>query len=393
MKKALHAFANWLGFSTFQRLIQKPARLLITLGILAVLISAWVHHARDRSIRPRSELAQGRSLAQETPPRETEKIRIAKSAVLTEAFALITPAVQELDRLLRRGDLCGFLDEWRTNQVDGQELATLLPSAGDSALRMDRALLSGDSKSFRSLASQSETAQFIQALNVGGVFPFSETESERSENTDQSFEILTNLMRAHPDNGAYAAYRAVIRAKRGDASSEIQKDLVDASEAPEFETHLRSLTRPLFEWALQSPAHYFAGITLLATLPIANYNQLLAVVRQEVNAGGDEFAARMERFGRTILRSQNATEDGREFVDWIAIEYQIGLHIARVGWSKNHPNEMLPSELQKTYRDLIKPEASREVWDPIFSPDWSCDPVRAGALLDYEIQRVRERRG
>ncbi len=365
----------------------KPVELLSALMLLVVAFT-WLLETGRPVLQTRTKMAASAPTGNRSASRATSSRSDVALQLVENENGRSKPAVQELDRLLRRGDLCRFLEEWRANEVTMRELSEVLPSDQNSVFRTVRALFK-NAKSVEMLALDSEMAQFIYALSVSGLFPL-----EESDHQDLSlgFELLSKLMREHPDNGAYPAYRAVVRKQRNETRIQIQKDLQLAALAPDFEMHLRSITRPLFEWGLQSPAHYFAGISILSALPIANYNRLLTVIRGEVEAADDAFADQMESLGRKIMQSQNAAPEYREFVDWIAIEYQIGLHIAQVGWKKNHPSEVLPVELRKTYRDFYKKDPSLDALESIFSPDWRCDPVRAEAVLDDEINRERERR-
>lgn len=205
-----------------------------------------------------------------------------------------------------------------------------------------------------------------------------------------AFKLLGQLIESSPNYGAFPYFRAMVRNKLRQPDEEIIADYTAAAEALHFDALVLPLSQEIYKWGIRDASHYYAATSGIAKLPIPDYYNAMQPLLKFIDNSDENFATHALALGERLMRQNANASSRREFVFWVALEYQVGHVIAKRAWQKLHPDDAPPAELTKTYKDFLDNDRFRKPWSEAFEAKSDCDPRKLGDLIDAETKSLAD---
>jgi hypothetical protein len=287
--------------------------------------------------------------------------------------------IQEIKALIEKDDICELIKTSALNELAQEEIASLL----DEKLSTPIALLT-DPDALLKKSDNDPTIHFLNAIYTGGLFYKSPIPKKLKLN--KSFKLLSELASSDPKNGSYLFFRAMIRSKLGQPSDMIQGDLIEMAEAQTFETPILNVSKEIHQWGLQTPSQFYLGTFAIGKVPTPDYLSISNLIREFLKQPDDHFRQLIFEWGQRVSRRHEIASTQREFVYWFALEYQIEISLSRYAWMLMHPDQQIPKELSKSYKDIRDNDPYRDQWQKALENTDHCDPSVLNDLIESQAR-------
>lgn len=256
----------------------------------------------------------------------------------------------DLDQILKRNDACEFIRRYVdiASFYTNEQLTKRLPEKEVEGINIKLLLKGGPQKSGQ------EIGTFFNALLHGGLL----VGAERPDvfDPEESIRLFEELRSQDPQNGIYSFYLSALR----ENDVEAIEDLKQAFAATKIQSHMTTISRGVLTLSKEDHAHFLLGTLINSTLPMPDYirpfKRALKLIKEN-----PELRPMSLEFGKLLMKEGNEKgPTGREFVDWLAIEYNIGQRFFKNVWDQKTP---LPAEYAKSYKQFFRVDENKEVWD------------------------------
>jgi hypothetical protein len=289
--------------------------------------------------------------------------------------------LREIKELLAKDEGCKLLQRKDLDDLDKSDLVQLL----DSKLTTATDLLSDPARlaDFSSI-QDGNARKFLYALYIGDLLDGAP--NKKALQLKKSYRLLSQLASDDSRNGIYLYFRAAIRSKLKQPSEKIKDDFIRMAEASGFESPLLNVSKEIHEWGLQNPSQFIISLQATRVLPDANYLLSMHLIKDLLNEPDDHFRELIFDWGQRVVRKNVEASAYKEFVHWFALEMQIGITLSRNAWMKTHPDQKIPKELTKSYKDYINNDPFKTKWSNTFTNREHCEGAAIHDLLDEQLR-------
>ncbi len=261
-------------------------------------------------------------------------------------------------KVFESGDVCAYrklghhLSREEADQVSELIFESLLGSAPAEVDTSAAArALATEEADWASAETAGEHFAFVQALGLSN--QLSGGRSLGEPDLHRALAMLESLRATDPGNGAYSYFRIGLLLKSGRQPHQLKSEFEELFRSPRFASQQENITRLIYERGLEGPLAFLIASSVRASLKTPDFSEVLQAIRELVPQEDDRFAEGALRFGRLVRDTQRSKTGGIEFVEWNAIEFQVGGAISKVAWSKLHPDETPPKDITEHYRDYL----------------------------------------
>jgi hypothetical protein len=292
-------------------------------------------------------------------------------------------------RSKRLEDACTITAQKLVSSESSDALASIL--AGKEDPELVDFLSNACSMQPQLLQETSREARFFNALLLGRLIdPMYQLFDYR-----KSFDLLTELYREDPKNGAYPYFRAAVRQRQGELVELIRKDLVAALSAPVFDAMYLEQTRKIHRLSIKSPSYFLVGRELISRIKLPDFIPTFRLFEQALAQGKDPAFDRLVlTFGERLMKPAIDAKGAWEMVRWSALEYSLGRKLGYQAWQALHPKEEPPAQFQKSASDIAEEDPQRKLWTEAFEQivessqrPGVCDDSKLATLLISEMGR------
>ncbi|MFL5812342.1 MAG: hypothetical protein ACJ763_02095 [Bdellovibrionia bacterium] len=347
--------------------------------------SAW-----QRWIAPPQPISRSIAAPKTTPPSanatsssEILKLEGEKEIETERSYLKSEKAIrlQEIKELLSKDEACQLLQRNELYDLDKEDLVQLLDGKLTTAadLLIDPSRLANYSP-----ARDMNARKFLYALYIGDLLDG--VPKPKALQLKKSYRLLSQLTSDDPKNGIYLYFRAAVRSKLKQPSDSVKDDLIQMAETSGFGSPLLNVSKEIHEWGLQSSSQFIISLQATRVLPNANYLPSMHLIKELLNEPDDHFRVLIFEWAQRVVRKNAEASAYKEFVHWFALEMQIGITLGRNAWMKNHPDQEIPKELSKSYKDYIDIDPFKTKWSKTFTDPEHCDENAIHDLLDSQIR-------
>lgn len=269
---------------------------------------------------------------------------------------------EQLKQYIEKNDLCSLM-QLRYSLAD---VASILSSSEkpstvtESNLEMINELLSSNSVIFKGsnpTDGEHTAVRFFYALYLADLFYESGTQNQKYNTAN---DILLELSKAHPENGAYPFFRAFVLSKLDATNEQIKSTFLSAFNAQKFDTHTETVSKTLFELSLKSPSYFLAGSY---TTQLMNIPDLLApntLLRTLIKNNDPAFNKPAEKFAEKISDISQLKKGSINLVHYNMLHIAIGLGLKNNIHSVTYPDKpRLPRAKVADIQKKINPEKEK----------------------------------
>jgi hypothetical protein len=332
-----------------------------------------------------SKAAQGTTLPSSNVTSSSELLELEGQKKIetqhSETVSEKAVRLQEIKALLVNDKICQLLQRKDLVEMDKAELAKLL----DEKLTTAADLLIAPSGLANFSSAHDETARkFIYAIYVGGLL--NGAPKPKALKLKTSYRLLSQLASDYPRNGIYLYFRAAVQSQLKQPQDKIKEDLTSMAEASLFEDPIMDVTKEIHQWGLQSPSLYYIGTLIIRDLPIPDYTPSNRLIKEFLDQSDENFRELIFDWGQRVSRRHEDASTHRDLVFWWALPYQIEISLSRMAWMKMNPNQEVPQELRKNYKDLIDRDPYQaKMWQASSEPE-RCEESIFHDILDSQIR-------
>jgi len=170
--------------------------------------------------------------------------------------------------------------------------------------------------------TESISIKFYRALLLSGLFMGIHESNESKLDLETSIDLLEELKISDPTNGAFPFFLAAVKKAANKTSIEVDHEIALALRATKFDVFTLGVTQRLWARGLRNPNYSELTKQILHNLKMPDYTASNRIMKEYLLRNADEHSHAVS-FGK-LLMQRGLKSKNKEFVYWIAVEYQIG---------------------------------------------------------------------